>query len=195
MTPARFKQCVDLFFPEVLMAQRTGDIIMHLKTPKITFSWVSTWFWSLIPSGGGSGCFSGAVLRSSEWKSWASRKERARFMVPAPGFGSWVGVSMVCGLMQIEILSRFSSESRFERNGTFVSFPLPSFFFFLLNLSSSTFQFFFHMIEASFVTLFWSPSLSFFSSSFISSSGLAMGQAQCWWWGYRAKRRWKCKEK
>lgn len=143
MTPARFKQCVDLFFPEVLMAQRTGDIIMHLKTPKITFSWVSTWFWSLIPSGGGSGCFSGAVLRSSEWKSWASRKERARFMVPAPGFGSWVGVWTLCGLMQIEILSRFSSESRFERNGTFVSFLLPSFFFFLLNLSPSTFQFFF----------------------------------------------------
>lgn len=178
MTPARFKQSVDLFFPEVLMAQGTGDIIMHLKTPKITFSWVSTWFGSLIPSGGGSNCFNGAVLRSSECKSWVSRKEKSQFMVPAPGFGLW--------LIQIEILSRFSSKSRFERTGTFISFPLPFFFFFYL--SPLIFQFFFHMMEASFVTLFWSPSLFFFSSSFISSSGLAMGQAQSWWWGYRAKR-------
>ena len=54
-------------------------------------------------------------------------------MVPAPGFGLW--------LIQIEILSRFSSKSRFERTGTFVSFPLPSFFFF--NLSPLIFQFFF----------------------------------------------------
>ena len=131
MTPARFKQSVNLFFPEVLMAQGTGDIIMHLKTPKITFSWVSTWFGSLIPSGGGSNCFNGAVLRSSECKSWVSRKEKAQFMVPAPGFGLW--------LIQIEILSRFSSKSRFERTGIFVSFPLPFFFY----LSPLIFQFFF----------------------------------------------------
>ena len=68
-------------------------------------------------------------------------------MVPAPGFGLW--------LIQIEILSRFSSKSRFERTGIFVSFPLPFFFY----LSPLIFQFFFSYD----ISQFCDPILIFFS--------------------------------
>lgn len=67
----------------------TVDIIIHSKTPKFTFSWVSAWFRSLTPSGGDSNCFNGIRLRNGEFMSMASRKEKAHFMVPAQGFGLW----------------------------------------------------------------------------------------------------------
>ena len=70
---------------------------------------------------------------------------------------------MVCGFIQIKILSRFSSSVGLKGSEHLFHFPclLFFFFFFFFNLSPLTFQFFSHMIEASFMTLFWPPSLFF----------------------------------
>lgn len=38
---------------------------------------------------GGSNCFNGTWLRNGAFISVASRKEKAHFMVPAPGLGLW----------------------------------------------------------------------------------------------------------